>query len=80
MLDVYVVALLTSLVQMGSIAEVTAGPGAFAFAAVVVLTMLAARAFDPRLMWDALEENAGAGSAAVTPARRVAPELRGVHE
>jgi paraquat-inducible protein A len=57
MLDVYVVALLTSLVQMGAIAEVTPGPGAFAFAAVVVLTMLAARSFDPRLMWDQLDAN-----------------------
>lgn len=55
MLDVYVVALLTSLVQLGAIAEVKPGPGAFAFAAVVVLTMLAARSFDPRLMWDQLD-------------------------
>lgn len=54
MLDVYVVGLLSSLVQMGAIAEVTPGPGAFAFAAVVVLTMLAARSFDARLMWDEL--------------------------
>ncbi len=58
MLDVYVVAILTALVQLGTIAEVTAGPGAFAFAAVVVLTMFASRSFDTRLLWDAVEKRA----------------------
>lgn len=54
MLDIYVVALLASLVQFGSIATVKAGPGAVAFGAVVVLTMLASMQFDPRLIWDPL--------------------------
>jgi paraquat-inducible protein A len=51
MLDVFVVALLVALVQLRGIAIIHAGPGAIAFAAVVVLTMYAAQAFDPRLMW-----------------------------
>jgi len=52
MLDIYVVTLLAALVQLGSMATVKAGPGAVAFGAVVVLTMLAAMQFDPRLIWD----------------------------
>jgi paraquat-inducible protein A len=52
MLDVYAVALLVALVQIRSLATVHAGPGALAFCAVVVLTMLAAQTFDERLLWD----------------------------
>ena len=52
MLDVFVVALLLSLVRFGVLAEVRAGPGIIAFCAVVVLTMLASMSFDPRLIWD----------------------------
>jgi paraquat-inducible protein A len=52
MLDIYVVALLVALVQVQSFARVEAGPGAAAFGAVVVLTLLAANSFDPRLIWD----------------------------
>ncbi|BEV71495.1 paraquat-inducible protein A [Paludibacterium sp. B53371] len=52
MLDIYVVGLLVALVQLRGLASIQAGPGALAFAAVVVLTMLAANAFDPRLIWD----------------------------
>jgi paraquat-inducible protein A len=52
MLDVFVVALLVALVQLHGVATIHAGLGAIAFAAVVVLTMYAAQAFDPRLMWD----------------------------
>ena len=51
-LDIYVVALLATLVQLGGFASIAAGPGAIYFGAVVVLTMLAAMAFDPRLIWD----------------------------
>jgi paraquat-inducible protein A len=43
---------------MGKLASVTAGPGAVAFAAVVVLTMLAAQSFDPRLIWDSTGQDA----------------------
>ncbi|QDQ25083.1 paraquat-inducible membrane protein A [Chitinimonas arctica] len=52
MLDIYVVALLAALVRMHAFASVEAGPGALAFGAVVVLTMLASLSFDSRLIWD----------------------------
>ena len=51
MLDVYVVVLLASTIHFGSLASVSVGPGLLAFAAVVVLTIFATRAFDPRLIW-----------------------------
>ena len=53
MIDIFVGSLLVALLQFGQIVSVLPGPGAVAFAAVVILTMLAAQAFDPRLMWDA---------------------------
>jgi paraquat-inducible protein A len=53
MLDIYVIAVLTALVQFNALATVRAGPAAIAFGAVVVLTMFAAMSFDPRLIWDA---------------------------
>ncbi len=56
MVDVFVVAVLAALVQMGKLASIYPGPGATAFSGVVILTMLAARAFDPRLIWDHQEE------------------------
>lgn len=56
MVDVFVVTLLVALVHLGVLAEVQAGPAAVYFAAVVILTMLAANSFDPRLIWDVLEE------------------------
>ena len=55
MVDIYVVTLLTALVKMGSMATVEAKAGMVAFAAVVVLTMLATSSFDPRLIWDVME-------------------------
>lgn len=55
MLDIYVVTILVALVHVQALATINAGPGALAFAAVVVLTMLAARSFDPRLIWDSLD-------------------------
>ena len=51
MLDVYVVVLLAGMVRFASVASAEAGPGLLAFAAVVVLTMLAAHSFDARLIW-----------------------------
>jgi paraquat-inducible protein A len=55
MLDVFVVTLTVALVRFQSFAEVTAGPGVIAFGSVVILTLLAARQFDPRLIWDGVE-------------------------
>jgi paraquat-inducible protein A len=52
MLDVFAVSILVTLVQIQSLATIEVRPGAFAFAAVVVLTMLAAQSFDERLLWD----------------------------
>jgi paraquat-inducible protein A len=51
MLDVFLLAVLVALVQLGTIATVLPGPGLVAFAAVVVLTMLATASFDPRMIW-----------------------------
>jgi len=52
MLDIYVTAILVALVQAKALARIHAGPGALAFAAVVILTMAATMSFDPRLIWD----------------------------
>ena len=51
MLDVFLLAALVGLVQLGQIATVLPGPGLLAFAAVVVLTMLATASFDPKMIW-----------------------------
>jgi len=52
MLDLFVVSILVTLVDLGAIATITAGTGATAFSAVVVVTMFAAHSFDPKLIWD----------------------------
>ncbi|WP_417339063.1 PqiA/YebS family transporter subunit [Halomonas kashgarensis] len=52
MVDVFVVAILVALIRAGSLMSVNPGPAALAFGTVVVLTMLAALTFDPRLIWD----------------------------
>jgi len=52
MLDVFVVAVLVALVQLGALMSITPGKGAVFFAAMVFTSMLAAHAFDPRLLWD----------------------------
>jgi paraquat-inducible protein A len=56
MLDIFVVTILVALVNLGALATIQAGPAALHFAAVVVITMLAAMSFDPRLIWDAKEK------------------------
>jgi paraquat-inducible protein A len=53
MVDVFVVAILVGVVQLGSVMTIKAGEGALAFAGVVLLTIFAAHSFDPRLIWDA---------------------------
>lgn len=52
MIDVFVVAVLTALIQAQWAMAVHPGPGAIAFAGVVILTMLAALTFDPRTLWE----------------------------
>ena len=52
MVDVFVVALLVALVQVTGILSIEPGSAALAFCGMVVFTMLAADAFDSRLIWD----------------------------
>jgi paraquat-inducible protein A len=52
-IDVFAVAILTSLIQFGNLTSVRPGPAIIPFALVVLVTMVATRSFDPRLMWDA---------------------------
>lgn len=52
MLDVLVVGLLASLVKFDALGGIEPGPGIFFFGISVILTMLAAHSFDPRLIWD----------------------------
>ncbi|MBS0660444.1 MAG: paraquat-inducible protein A [Verrucomicrobia bacterium] len=56
MVDVFVVAILVAVVQLGSLMSIQPGPAALAFAGVVITTMLAAMSFDPRLLWDAAQD------------------------
>lgn len=57
MLDIFVIAILVAVVNFGRIASVEPNLGAVAFASVVILTMLAALTFDPRLIWDNTESD-----------------------
>ena len=55
MLDIFVISILVAVVKFERLASISAGLGATAFGAVVVLTMLAAHSFDPRLIWDKMK-------------------------
>jgi paraquat-inducible protein A len=55
MVDIFVVTILVALVHLGGLATIHAGPGAIFFGAVVVITIIAAMSFDPRLIWDTEE-------------------------
>lgn len=57
MVDIYVITILVALIELGAVADIDAGPAAIFFSIVVVLTMLAAMSFDPRLIWDAQESH-----------------------
>ncbi|VVO00043.1 paraquat-inducible protein A [Pseudomonas fluorescens] len=57
MLDIFVIAILVALVSFGRLASIEANLGAVAFSSVVILTMLAAVTFDPRLIWDNTESD-----------------------
>ena len=52
MIDVFVVAILSALVQLSVVASIHPGPAALTFALSVIFTMLSARSFDTRLIWD----------------------------
>jgi paraquat-inducible protein A len=51
MLDVFLVAILVSLVKLGQLATVRPGPATLPFCLVVVFTLIATETFDPRLLW-----------------------------
>ncbi len=57
MVDVFVVAILVALIQLGGLLVIRPGVAALAFSGVVIVTMLAAERFDPRLIWDQLNED-----------------------
>jgi len=70
MIDVFVVAILSALVQFNLAASVAPGIAAVSFALSVAFTMLAAQAFDPRLIWRAGDPS----DPAADPAARPAPD------
>ena len=53
MIDVFVVAALAALIQVGALMSILPGAGVNAFAMSVIFTMLSAMSFDTRLIWDA---------------------------
>jgi len=56
MLEVFLLAICVSMVELGEVATVHPGRGVFSFAACVVLTLLATLSFDSRLLWDSPQE------------------------
>ncbi|WP_071841935.1 membrane integrity-associated transporter subunit PqiA [Yersinia ruckeri] len=56
MIDVFVIAMLSALVRIGQLMSIYPAIGALLFAMVVILTMMAALTFDPRLTWDRMSE------------------------
>jgi len=56
MTDVFVVMILVALIHLVGLLVITPGAAAIAFGGVVIMTMLAAESFDPRLIWDQLGE------------------------
>ena len=55
MIDVFVVAILAGLIRLDNLMTIYPGPAAVSFAGVVIITMIAAMNFDPRLIWDLQE-------------------------
>jgi paraquat-inducible protein A len=69
MIDIFMEALLGALVRFGNVITIEPGIGAVSFCAVVILTIIAAETFDPRLMWDAAESAESESRDAVSVAR-----------
>jgi len=59
MLDVFVITFTVALIQLQPLMSIKPGTGVLFFAAVVVLTMIGAENFDPRLIWDSSSEQGG---------------------
>ncbi|MDH4039276.1 MAG: paraquat-inducible protein A [Gammaproteobacteria bacterium] len=57
MVDVFVVSILVALVHLTGLLVILPGAAAVAFAGVVLVTMVAAESFDPRMIWDQQEKN-----------------------
>jgi len=57
MIDVFVVAILVALIKLGDVLSFFPGLAALTFASVVIVTMVAAELFDPRLIWDKAQKN-----------------------
>ncbi len=73
MIDVFMISILTAILRLGALASVFPGPGAVCFCGVVILTMLAAMSFDPRLMWDAAESATNTAAAPATATYAMEP-------
>lgn len=56
MVDVFVVAILVALIQITGVIVIRPGGAALAFAGMVILTMFSATNFDPRLIWDHVDQ------------------------
>ena len=69
MIDIFMISILAALVKLGAIATIEPGVGATSFAAVVVITMIAAMSFDPKLIWDAAAEGRAEQAIKEAPAR-----------
>ena len=52
MVDIFLVGILSALVNLQALSDITPEIGASFFGAVVVVTMFAAQSFDSRLIWD----------------------------
>lgn len=61
MIDIFVVAILSALVQLKTLASINPGPASIFFALSVIFTMLSAQAFDPRMIWDTQAKDRGPG-------------------
>lgn len=59
MVDVFLVSILVALVDLGFLATIEPGVGVLYFGAVVIITLFASRAFDPRLIWDVIDDDTG---------------------
>lgn len=80
MLDVYVVLLLIGMVRFGNLAGALPGAALLAFAAVVVLTMLATHTFDPRWIWEPPPSRGRRGRRLQPAPSTIAPDLRPQHD
>jgi len=67
MVDIFVIGLLTSLVNFGALANIQPDIAVSFFAGTVVVTMFAAQSFDPRLIWDAIDRSSEMAPAASPP-------------